>query len=165
MSFCLPLLLAPLALAGAPTAVVLPSQAVEGTAWVALTPADALQRLSDPTWVSRIDGGATVVSVRSKEGDCVVADYASPSTLMTVRYTVRQCPTGHGYRSTLVSSSDFASYVSEWSVAADGAGSTLTYRVQLAPAFPVPVSFITGTMRRDVLSMMQRFSEKLGTPP
>lgn len=164
MSFCLPLLLAPLALAGAPTAVVLPSQGVEGTVWVAMAPADALRRLSDPTWVSSIAGGTTVVSVRSKEGDCVVADYASPSTLMTVRYTVRQCPTGNGYRSTLVKSDDFASYESGWSVVADGAGSTLTYRVQLAPTFPVPVSFITGTMRRDVFSMMQRFSEKLGTP-
>lgn len=150
--------------AGAPAAVVLPSQAVEGTVSVALAPDEALRRLADPTWVRGIDGGGTTVSVTGREGDCLVADYTSPSTLMTVRYTIRQCPTGHGYRSTLVRSDTFSDYLSEWSVAPDGTGSLLTYRVQVAPSLPLPVSFITGTIRRDVLSMMQRFADHFGPP-
>ncbi len=150
--------------AGAPTAVVLPSQAVEGSVSVALAPADALARLADPTWVRSVDAGGTTVTIRQREGDCVVADYTSPSTLLTVRYTVRQCPTGHGYRSVLVASDTFATYDAEWIVAPDRTGSLLTYRIQLTPSFPLPVSFITGTIRRDILSMMERFHATFGPP-
>lgn len=158
------MLLVGAAYAGAPAAVVLPSQGVEGTVSVALTPAEALARLADPTWVRGIDAGGTTVVVTGHEGECLLADYVSPSALMTVRYTIRQCPTGHGYRSTLVSSDTFSTYVSEWTVAPDGAGSLLTYRVDLTPRLPLPLSFITGTIRKDVLSMMQRFADRFGPP-
>lgn len=158
------MLFASFALAGAPTAAVLPSQAVEGSVTVNLTPADALSRLADPTWVRSIDGGGTTVSVRTRDGSCLIADYTSPSVVMTVRYTIRQCPTGHGYKATLVSSDDFDSYESEWSVTPDGAGSLLTYRVRIDPSMPLPSSLITGTMRKEVQGMMERFAARLGTP-
>lgn len=153
-----------LALAGAPTAAILPSQAVEGSVTVAMAPAEVLSKLADPTWVRSIDGGGTTVSVRSRDGSCVIADYSSPSVVMTVRYTIRQCPTGKGYKATLVSSDDFDSYESEWSVTADGAGSLLTYRVQIDPSMPMPSSLVTGTMRKEVQGMMERFAARLGTP-
>ncbi len=151
-----------LALAAPPTAVVLPSQAVEGSVSVAMPPSEALAHLADPTWVREIDGGTTRVTVREREGACVLADYSSPSLVMTVRYTIRQCPTGHGYLSTLVQSADFAAYESEWSVAAEGAGSRLTYRVRVEPKLPLPLGLITGTIRGDVLAMMEAFAAKLG---
>ena len=145
------------ALAGAPEAVVLPSQAVQGTVSVSMSPTEALARLADPTWVSQVDGGRTTVVVTGRDGACTLAAYTSPSTLMTVTYTIRQCPTAHGYKSVLVSSDDFETYESEWTVAPDGAGSLLTYVVHLEPKLPIPLSLMTGTIRRDVLSMMEHF--------
>ncbi len=147
-----------LAHAGAPDAVVLPSQGVQGTVSVSLSPADAMAKLADPTWVSSVDGGRTTVVVTGHEAACTLAAYTSPSALMTVTYVIRQCPTAHGYKSALVSSDDFAAYESEWTVAPDGAGSLLTYRVQLEPRLPIPLSLMTGTIRRDVLSMMEHFA-------
>lgn len=127
-----------------------------------LAPADVRARLADPTWVSTIDAGSTTVTVRERAGDCLIADFTSPSTLMTVRYTVRQCPTANGYKSTLVSSDDFASYEAEWSVAAEGTGSLLTYRLRLTPSLPIPASFLSGTLRRDILSLMEQFAGRFG---
>lgn len=154
-----------LAHAGAPDAVVLPSQGVQGTVSVSLSPADAMARLADPTWVSSIDGGRTTVVVTGHDGACTLAAYTSPSALMTVTYTIRQCPTGSGYRSLLVSSDDFETYESEWIVAPDGAGSLLTYRVRLEPKLPIPLALMTGTIRRDVLSMMEHFDAAFHRAP
>lgn len=150
------------AFAAPPTAVVLPSQGVEGSVSVALPPAEALARLADPVWVRGIDAGTTEVTVTAREGECLVADYRSPSWVMTVTYTIRQCPTGHGYLAKLVRSPDFAEYESEWSVAPEGEGSRLTYRVQVKPKVPLPLGLITGTIRSDVLEMMQAFEARLG---
>jgi len=149
-----------IARAGAPDAVVLPSQAVQGTVSVSLSPSDAMAKLADPTWVSSVDGGRTTVVVTGREGACTVAAYTSPSALMTVTYTIRQCPTGSGYRSILVASDDFQAYESEWTVVPDGAGSLLTYRVRLEPKLPIPLALMTGTIRRDVLSMMEHFEAR-----
>lgn len=149
-----------IARAGAPDAVVLPSQAVQGTVSVSLAPGDAMARLSDPTWVSSVDGGRTTVVVTGHDGACTLAAYTSPSALMTVAYTIRQCPTGQGYKSLLVASEDFAAYESEWTVTPDGAGSLLTYRVRVEPKLPIPLALVTGTIRRDVLSMMEHFEAR-----
>jgi len=160
----LSLLAAHLATAAAPDAVVLPTQGVQGTVSVALAPADIRARLADPVWVRTVSGTTTTVTVKSREGSCVVSDYVSPAGFMTVKYTVRQCPTAQGVKSTLVASGDFSTYESEWIVTPDGAGSLLTYRVHVTPSLPLPVSLITGTMRKDVLAMMTSFATTLGPP-
>jgi hypothetical protein len=150
------------ALAGPAEAVVLPSQGVQGTVSVSLSPAEAMTRLADPTWVADVDGGHVTVVITGHEGACTLAAYTAPSTLLTVNYTVRQCPTAHGYKSVLVASDDLQAYESEWTIAPDGTGSLLTYRVQLKPTLPIPVGWMTGTIRGDVLRMLDRFAARFG---
>lgn len=156
-------LLASLAWAGSPTAVLRPDKSVMGTVSLAIAPSELRSRLADPRWVASVSGGGTTVAVRGRQGDCLVSDYTSPSAVMTVAYTVRQCATATGYRSTLVSSSDFDAYETEWSVTPEGEGSLLTYTIHLEPSLPFPTSMVTGTLRKEVEEMMQAFYLNFGT--
>lgn len=156
------LILALVAWAGAPTSTILPDSAVRGTVSVSLPPSDVKARLADPTWVRSVAGGGTTVLVRSRDGDCVISDYTSPSAVMTVAYTARQCPTADGHKATLMSSPDFAVYETEWAVTPEASGSLLTYTIRIVPVLPFPRSLVTGTLRREVLGMMSSFDRAYG---
>lgn len=153
-----------LAWAGGPSVSVDASNTVIGTVSVSLSPDDVRGRLADPGWVATVDGGKTTVTVAGHDGACLLVDYVSPSSLVTVRYRVRQCPTAGGYRSTLVESDDFSAYEAEWIVSAEGTGSTLQYRLRLAPKVPLPASVMAAIVRGGVEDMMGAFAARYGAP-
>jgi ribosome-associated toxin RatA of RatAB toxin-antitoxin module len=155
-------LLVTAALAVPPSAVLTDSGAVVGTVSVTTAPTEMMRLLGDPTWVAGVGGAGTRVTVKSHEGSCLIADYVSPSSVMEVTYTVKQCPTTTGYVATMITSNAFHSYRTEWKVEAEGAGSRLTYRLELDSKLWVPESLVTSTTRRSVEKLMQRLAEKLG---
>lgn len=152
------------ALAVDPTATAPSSQAVVGTVSVA-SPADEVRRLlADPVRLSQLDGGTTKVTIRAREGSCVIADYLSPSFLMDVVYAVKQCPTTEGNAATLLSSNAFSSYRTEWKVQPEGAGSLITYRIDIDSSLMVPDSMVVGATKKAVQKLMETLRSQLGAP-
>lgn len=156
------ILLLALAHAGEPTAAAVPGRGVEASVSVRLSPEEVKARLADPRWVRDVSGTGTEVEIRAKQAGCVVSAFRSPSAIMTVAYTVKQCPTSQGVVVDLVESSDLASYRSEWIVTPEATGSLMTYKIQLSPAFPFPDSLVVGTLRKEVQGMMEAFDRAYG---
>lgn len=146
----------------APEVTVPEPGVVLGSVHLAAAPQVLREGLADPRWVSSIDGGSTTVVVTGADGPCLLADYTSPSAVMTVRYSVKQCPTADGVVTTLVSSRDFSSYEARWSVQPYTTGSTLSYRLVVASRLPVPESLMTGITRRSVVAMLEKFAARFG---
>jgi carbon monoxide dehydrogenase subunit G len=137
-----------------PTAVLTDDGAIEGVATVAAPPDRVKAQLADPAWVAKVGGGPTTVELAATEGNCLVLDYTSPNAIMTARYRVRQCPGRSGPVATLVESNTFLSYRTEWKVEPDGAGSLLTYRLELEPKVLIPTSLVRRASRSSVEELM-----------
>lgn len=119
--------------------------------------------LADPGWVARVDGGKTKVDVRSKDGECLVADYVSPSALLEVTYQVRRCPTASGYEAKMLTSNAFKDYRVAWDLVSTASGGTqLQYTIQLTTSlWGVPNSLVLSTTKKSVRKMLERVVEAL----
>lgn len=154
-------LLLALSFAAEPTVEVVGDDMVRGAIVVELAPEVVRQRLADPVWVVQSSGDGTEVVITSREGGCLLADYASPSFLMTVRYSVRQCPTKDGFESKLITSNAFSSYRTQWVVKPEGSGSRVEYVSQLNTTLSVPSSWVTKSMKKGITQMLVGVQGKL----
>jgi len=145
-----------------PSVEVTPPDTVVGVISVQADPDAVRAQLKDPSWVARVDGGKTTVDVVSTEGDCVVADFVSPSPLVTVEYRVRRCARDDGYETKMLTSNAFEHYRVRWQVAPEGEGSRLTYTIQLTTSlWGVPNSLVTSSTRKSVKRMLGRVAAAL----
>lgn len=157
----LPFLLAT-SLAAGPSASIVDG-AIVGSVTVAAPPARILSDLKDPTFVSRVDGGKTEVSVRGADGACQIVDFVSPSTFLKVEYAVRRCPTDDGFQTALLSSNTFETYGTTWRVEPAGTGSTVHYRLEMTSALTlVPTSLALSSSVGPVRKLMKRFEAHYG---
>ena len=150
------------AFAGPPTAVVLDDGSVLGTASVPAAVDLARSRVSDPTWVSATKNKSTRVTVTARDGACLLLESMSPSVILDVQYATRQCPTADGVVATLVSSNAFTEYTAAWRVVPEGTGSRVEYRLSMKTQLSLPQSFISGTTRRRVQTLMEKVGAALG---
>ncbi|MCB9666438.1 MAG: hypothetical protein H6732_20175 [Alphaproteobacteria bacterium] len=148
------LLLASLALADEPTAVV-DGTTVRGTAHLAVAPGVVLDALADPAFESRIQQSRTTTTVTVREGACHQAAYVVPHPIMTARYELRRCRTDAGWDVSLVSSDSFHTYQGSWRAVPEGEGARLTFEVDLTSSIRwVPESIVRGEMRKSVRQLM-----------
>ena len=150
------------ALAGPPVVEVRDGR-VHATAEVTRAPAEVKKLLADPVWVNRTDGSTTTVTNSRPDGDCLIADYYSPSRLVSASYTVRQCGTPTGVAQRLLSSDLFTSYETEWAVAPSGSGSRITYTLKVEAPM-VPDAWILSQSQEGVMHMMGKLQIALGAP-
>lgn len=143
------------ALAGPATTEVV-DDTIIGRVSVAAPPDEARRRVSDPAWVSATEGGGTRVAVQGRDGACLLLDAVSPSAILEVRYSTRQCPTADGVRSTLVSSNAFSAYSTSWRVLPEGTGSLVEYRISMVTKLMMPQSWVYGTLRKRVQTLMEK---------
>lgn len=150
--------------AAGPEATIQGSDTVVGTVSVAMAPDELRAHLRDPVWVTGIDSGPTTVTVRERDGDCLIADYVSPNVVAKATYTVRQCATADGLVSEMVEANLFEKYSARWQVTPDGTGSKIVYTVTMRTTLFLPTSFVTRTFRGSVEKMLKDFADKLGSP-
>lgn len=147
-----------------PVVDVTPPDTVVGVFDVRAAPDAVRAHLEDPAWVANVDGGKTKVTVVSREGRCMVADFVSPSPLITVEYRVRRCALDDGYEAKMLTSNAFKAYRVRWEVApdAEGEGSRVTYTIQLTTSlWGVPNSLVTSSTRKSVQRMLGRVQTAL----
>lgn len=151
------------AFAGPPTVVSESADVLVGTVSLPVAPAEVLPRLGDPAWVTAVSGGGTTTAVREVQGPCLTADYVSPSAIMKVTYTVRQCKTTDGFEAKLVESNAFSTYNTRWTVKPSASGGTdLTYRMELRTSLMVPNSMVTSAAKKGMLGMLSNLAERFG---
>lgn len=143
------------ALAGAPTASVQGSDTIVASVSLPAPPEVVRERIRDPRWVTRVDGGKTTVTLGARQGDCVLADYVSPNVLKTVTYTVRQCPTAKGFTAELVEANAFSDYGTTWVIEPEGTGTLLRYTLRMTTTLMVPTSWVQSTTRKSVQHLME----------
>jgi hypothetical protein len=141
--------------------VVRPDHTVVGTLEVALAPEIVRDKIADPVWIARIDGGGTSVVIESRDGGCLVMESTSPTIMKTVKYRVRRCPTTDGFQEVLVSSETFDAYQVDWSVVARTAGSTVRYEIRTHTQMMVPQFVIDQQTQRGVQRMLDHLSGAL----
>lgn len=151
-----------MALAGASSSTIQEDGSVIGTVSVKAPVELARSRVSDPLWVSTTEGGGTQIKVTGKDGACLLLESMSPSVIMNVHYTTRQCPTADGVRATLQASNTFTDYSTTWRVVPEGTGSRIEYRLTMKTKLMLPQSFITGTLRKRVQELMEKIGAALG---
>lgn len=149
------------ALAATPTVVVHDDGSVVGSVSVRAPVDVARAKVSDPTWVTATDGGSTRVTVTGMDGACHLLESVTPSVIVEVRYATRQCPTSDGVLATLRSSNTFSDYSASWRVRPEGAGSRLEYRLAMKTSLMLPQSFITGTLEKRVMELMEKVGAAL----
>lgn len=144
-----------LALAGEVTADV-DGSVVRGTALVAVPPERILAEMKDPTWIGRVSGSNTQVTVTGTKGRCQSVSYLSPNAIIDAAYDVTRCPTADGWVGTLVSSTVFSDYRTQWRVVPHGDGAKMTYEVDLTTSLMwVPNSLVRSQTKASVRKMMQ----------
>lgn len=148
------LLISIAALAGAPEVVVGKDGGVVGVADLAVRP-DVIQRhLSDPTWLPTVDGGGTTVVLDGMDGSCQLLTSTSPSSVMTVEYKTRRCPTKTGFKSTLRESNAFKSYTTSWTFEPTPTGTRATYRIDANSSLWVPEAIVRRQTRIGIERML-----------
>jgi hypothetical protein len=129
---------------------------VRGTVTVPVPAATIRGHMTDPLWLPKLDESNTEVTVREQDGACLILDCVSPSTLLTVRYTVRRCPTTEGYKATLIESNAFSSCTAEWRITDEGEGARMSYALDAVTSLPVPQSWARGGMKKAIGKLMKR---------
>lgn len=139
---------------------------VHGTVTVPVSATTIRGHMADPLWLPKLDDSKTEVTVRSKDGACLILDCVSPSALLTVQYSVRRCPTADGFEATLLESNAFSSYTARWSIVDEGDGARMSYALDAVTSLPVPQSWARGGMKKAISKLMKRLDEwgtKTGT--
>lgn len=136
---------------------------VRGAMEVTSAPEVVRQKLADPVWVNRTDGGPTTVTGSRPDGACLLADYHSPSRLVSASYTVRQCGTATGVAQKLVRSDLLTVYETEWTVTPSGAGSRVTYTLRVEAPM-MPTSWVLSMSEDGVVHMLEKVQVALGAP-
>lgn len=147
----------------APPVVEVRDGRVRGVVEVARPPAEVRGLLADPVWVNRTDGSSTTVTGSRPDGDCLLADYHSPSRLVSATYTVRQCGTPTGWTQTLVRSDLLTAYETEWVVAPAGSGSRISYSLRVEAPM-LPTSWVLSMSQDGVTHMLGKLQQALGAP-
>lgn len=137
------------AFAGEPT-VVLDGAVVRGSAFIAAPPEALLAALSDPSWEGMIAGDGTRALLKGTMGSCQRVSYQTPNPVMDASYEVRRCPTADGWQMSLLSSPVLDSYRAQWRVVAEGAGSRVSFEVELSSSLWVPDSLVNSETVRSV---------------
>ncbi len=147
----------------APTVEVRDDNSVVGEVTVK-SPIDAVrEKVADPVWLAKTDGGGTEVTVLADEGECLKLRHVTPNAIKTVRYTTRQCPTKTGFESVLVESDNFTSYRVEWTLDAREDGSTaLRYLLHFETNMMVPQFIINRQSRKGVEHLLVALEEVFG---
>lgn len=152
-----------LALAGPPSAEVVGDEIVAQVS--VATPVDQTRaRVTDPAWITRVEGGGSETRVVGQDGDCQLIETMSPSVFLAVTYTTRQCPTEDGARASLVTSNTFERYATSWRVVPEGAGSRIEYRLTMVTRLSMPQSWINNTGRKRIEALMKNIQGELGAP-
>jgi len=154
---CLGLALTAAAPAAAAPVQVTDDGRVETTVLLPVSVDTLRAHLSDPRWLPGVVGDGTRASLVGQDGPCQLVDSVSPSAVVEARYRTRHCPTGTGFRSTLVESKHFEVYESEIVLTADGEGTRLRYRLRVVPSFPVPSAIVRSGLKSGV----QKLSDAL----
>ena len=115
---------------------------------------DAVRALiRDPVALARIVDGEVQVSTQD-DGDCKRVTTTAPHPLMSVTYTTRSCPTETGVQDALVESSQLSTFQAEWKVEPLGAGSRITYQLDVRPKVPVPSFMVRRSARKGVVDSL-----------
>ena len=138
-----------------PTVTVRGTGDVEGVVTLPIPVETLRAKLVDPQFLPRVSGDGTTVTVAGREGDCLILDSVSPSSVVEVRYRVRRCPTATGFHIALVSSPSFDAYSTEIRLSPAGAGTELRYHLRVDPSFPVP-AFVINSGTRDGIDRLLR---------
>lgn len=149
------------AAAGGDASATVEDGVVIGSVAVEAAPEAVRSKLGDPRWVTTLGDGNTEIEELTKDGDCNVVAYVSHHPIATARYRVRQCPAADGYRTSLVESEAFSTYAQSWTLAEEGGGTRVTYRIDIVSTLPVPKWVVRQTMKSQVLGMMERLDEEL----
>lgn len=152
-----------LAFAVPPSAEVVEGEIVARVT-VAAAPDVARAKVTDPAWITEVEGGGSATRLLSRDDACGVYENTTPGPFTEVVYTTRQCPTPEGSTSTLVASNTFTRYAASWRVVPDGAGSLVEYRIALVTRLPMPQSWVDNTTRKRLEALMQRVQERLAAP-
>jgi hypothetical protein len=147
-----------------PVVVVDSDNTVRGDASVTMSVADALSQLSDPRWISEVDGSGTEIVALAPRGECGVYAHTSRTALKTITYTVTWCPTENGWRSDLVESDTFESYSAAWTVTESGEGARLQYRFAMETGMMVPQFIINRSTRKAIDNMLTTVPIAMGVP-
>lgn len=153
--------LAMTALAGPPTVNVMDDHAIVGTLVVAVPAAQVKAKLADPIWVSKVDGGGTIVTKTGERDGCGLYDNVSPSAIKTVRYSTRYCATKTGFRTHLEASESFEAYRAEWTVTEGESGTVLRYDLKIDTNLMVPQWILDRTTKKAVGNLLAKLQTAL----
>jgi hypothetical protein len=124
---------------------------VEMTQDVAASPADVRAWLADPVRVARLSPDVYDATIVTREpGGCAVVDVTTRGLIAPMHYRARHCPTADGWQNTLVSSPDFVSNSSRWTVTATPEGARIAFHMEVSPKTFVPDTIVRGASQSSV---------------
>ncbi len=134
---------------------------VHATAVVSASPEKALALIRDPMAMHALGTGEGTLTATPSNA-CFDVRYLYETTLATVAYTARGCPTATGFRTDLVQSDSFAAMSSEWVVRAVPGGTELAYTYRQDLNLPVPDWMIRKRTEASVTAVITGLIAKLG---
>ena len=121
--------------------------------------------LSDPRQIARIDNSGTTVTLRGKEGACLLTHSAVAHPIASIEYVTKVCPIADGFKSTLHASTDLTDFESIWRMRADGARTIVEYEIVTIPDLPIPQFVVDRQTRSAVHSLLLKLQAHFESPP
>ncbi len=160
-----PLVLARVLAADAPTVSQLDNHRVRGVIAVDAPVEKVRAVLADPQLIARIDNSGTTVTLKGRDGLCLLTHSAVAHPIARIEYVTRVCPIPGGWRSTLFQSDDLLDFESVWTVAARSGGAEVHYEIRTIPDIPVPQFIVDRQTRASVRTLLVKLRTYLEETP
>lgn len=121
--------------------------------------------LSDPRRIARIDNSGTTVTLRGKDGKCLLTHSAVEHPIASIEYITKVCPIADGFKSTLHASDDLSDFESIWRMRARGAQTIIEYEIVTIPDLPIPQFVVDRQTRSAVRTLLLKLQAHFEAPP
>jgi hypothetical protein len=155
-------LLVSIARAQDPSASVEADGTVVVSAVVCATPEAVRAVIDDPVALGKLspDVLATRPEAGAPEG-CQRLSRETRGLFRPLRMLLVRCRTESGWREQLVSSDDFSTFGSEWTLTPTAEGTQVVYRVKTEVNYPVPKSTVTAAVKEATLNTLRNLVKKV----
>ncbi|MBO83973.1 MAG: hypothetical protein CL927_01325 [Deltaproteobacteria bacterium] len=148
-----------------PTVTQLDGHRVRGTIEVDAALETVRAVLSDPRRIARIDNSGTTVTLKGRDGACLLTHSAVAHPIASIEYVTRVCPIHDGFKSTLHQSNDLTDFESIWRMRERGSRTIVEYEIVTIPDLPIPQFIVDRQTRSAVASLLLKLQTHFGSKP
>ena len=102
-----------------------------------------------------------VLSVEAvPKGTCEEVTRRTKGMFRPFKFRALRCPTSNGWKESLLESSDFGAYASEWQLTPNGSQVEIVYTIKTELNAPVPAALVRSNLRDSAKGLVERLAKK-----